>query len=350
MSTVARDTLLIELCTEELPPKSLSQLSASFTRSIVDSLLASSLIEKDATYQSFASPRRLGVRIEQVTSQQQDRVQQRKGPALQAAFDENGEPTKAASGFARSCGVEVNDLAKTETEQGTWLTFEQSITGEGVEALAQTALDTAIKDLPIPKRMRWGSSVEEFVRPVHQLVALHGTSVLDLSAFGLKAGRKTLGHRFYCPTSIDIAHADDYENVLHDQGKVVANFDKRQQLIVAEANKLAQAIDAKVQLDDELLNEVTGLVEWPVTIIGQFDAEFLSVPTQALIASMKDHQKYFHLLDANKALLPYFITVSNIESVSQERVIKGNERVLRARLSDSMFFWQQDKNAVTCFA
>lgn len=343
MSNISHETLLIELCTEELPPKSLSQLSRSFSASILESLLASELIDKDTISRPFASPRRLGILVEHVASRQNDRVQQRKGPALQAAFDDNGEPTKAASGFARSCGVEVNDLAKTETEPGTWLTFEQSISGSNIQELAQAALDLAINNLPIPKRMRWGDSSEEFVRPVHKLLALHGESVLDLTAFGLSAGRETLGHRFHCVEPLKIAHANDYETILHDQGKVVADFAKRQQQIITEANDLAQSIAAKVELDPSLLDEVTGLVEWPVTIIGEFDAAFLAVPKEALIASMKEHQKYFHLLNAGGQLLPHFITVSNIESVEPERVVKGNERVLRARLSDGMFFWEQDK-------
>ncbi|MFT5275649.1 MAG: glycyl-tRNA synthetase beta chain, partial [Saprospiraceae bacterium] len=336
-------SLLIELCTEELPPKSLSKLSASFCASLTETLLQNELITASTEWQAFASPRRLGILIKDVSAQQQDRSQQRKGPALQAAYNDAGEPTKAAMGFARSCGVEVADLVKSETDQGTWLTFEQSIKGKNITEIAQEALDTAIKNLPIAKRMRWGNSTEEFVRPVHRLLALHGSTIIELTAFGLQASKQTLGHRFHCSEPIDIETADSYETTLLGQGKVVANSESRKELIRRDAEQLAKNAAATVILGDDLLEEVTGLVEWPVTIMGEFDTDFLNVPTEALVASMKDHQKYFHLVDSSSNLLPHFITVSNIESQQPDRVVSGNERVLRARLADGMFFWEQDK-------
>ncbi len=336
--------LLIELCTEELPPKSLSKLSHSFTSTLLEVLMQNELAAKDCDYKSFASPRRLGILVNSVKSQQPDRSQLRKGPALQAAFDPDGQPTKAASGFARSCGVEVSDLERTETKQGTWLTFTQKVKGKDVTEIAQEALDLAIKNLPIPKRMRWGSSSTEFARPVHKLLALFGDKPVALNAFGLTASNATYGHRFHCSSAIQISSAVAYESELRDKGKVIADFESRKTQIKQDAKSLAAKKNCQVILDEDLLDEVTGLVEWPVTVMGEFDPRFLDIPEEALVASMKDHQKYFHLVDSDNRLQPNFVTVSNIQSIEPERVVKGNERVLRARLSDAMFFWDQDKS------
>lgn len=345
-----KQPLLIELCTEELPPKSLSALSASFSASVLEVLQQNALLTTPGEWQAFASPRRLAVLVQAVAAQQPDRKQQRQGPTLQAAYDATGKPTKAALGFARSCGAVLADLSKAEQAAlapGARLTLQQTIKGKNITEIAQLALDTAIKNLPIAKRMRWGNGNAEFVRPVHKLLALHGAEVLALTAFGLNAGRQTLGHRFHCPEPINIDQADQYANTLEKHGKVIADFAKRKQQICHDVRQLAEKLapngQATAVIDEALLNEVTGLVEWPVAIIGNFANDFLSVPTEALIASMKDHQKYFHLVDDKHQLLPHFIAVSNIESTQVARVIAGNERVLHARLSDAMFFWQQDK-------
>ncbi len=334
--------LLIELGTEELPPKALKQLSNAFTTSLSESLQSAGLVANDAKIQSFAAPRRLAVLINDVADTQADFKQNRKGPAVAAAFDDQGQPTRAAQGFAKSCGVEVAALGREKTDQGEWLVFEQNIKGKSVTECAQNALDEAIARLPIPKRMRWGDKNAEFVRPVHWLLALHGDRVLALTALGLNAGNVSFGHRFHHPEAIQIAHSNDYANAL-EKAYVIASYEARRDIILKQCLVLAESSDGEAVLEAALLDEVTGLVEWPVSIIGRFDESFLDVPREALIAAMMDHQKYFYLIDQNGNLLPNFITVSNISSSAPEKVLSGNERVLHARLSDAQFFWDQDK-------
>lgn len=334
--------LLIELGTEELPPKALKQLSNAFSASLSESLKTAGLITGEAGLQSFATPRRLGVLINDVADRQANFKQNRKGPAVTAAFDSQGQPTRAAEGFAKSCGVEVNALSREKTDQGEWLVFEQNIKGKSITECAQVALDQAIAQLPIPKRMRWGDKSAEFVRPVHWLLALHGDTVLALTALELNAGRLSFGHRFHHPASLEIAHSDDYATAL-EKAYVIANHETRRDIISKQCAALTDNSNGEAVLETALLNEVTGLVEWPVSILGSFDESFLDVPREALIASMMDHQKYFYLVDQNDNLLANFITVSNISSSAPEKVLSGNERVLHARLSDAQFFWDQDK-------
>ena len=334
--------LLIELGTEELPPKALKSLSTAFSSVLSDTLREAGLLADEASVRPYAAPRRLALWISGVAISQEDFTQMRKGPAVAAAFDADGNPTRAAEGFARSCGVEVAELGREKTDKGEWLVFEQTVAGRSVTECAQEALDAAIAQLPIPKRMRWGDKSAEFVRPAHWLLALHGSDRLALSALGLEAGKISRGHRFHHPGEIRIEHADDYPDALK-RCFVIADYDARQQLIRQQCKTLAEQAGGVAVLDSDLLNEVTGLVEWPVAIPGHFDEGFLDVPREVLIASMKDHQKYFYLTDSQDALLPRFITVSNIESTAPEKVITGNERVLQARLSDAQFFWEQDR-------
>ena len=334
--------LLIELGTEELPPKALKSLSTAFTDKFVAALADAGLLTKDAEIKSYAAPRRLAIWISNVLETQADFSQTRKGPAVKAAYDENGEPSKAAQGFAKSCGVDVADLAREKTDKGEWLVFEQTVRGKAITECAQAALDTTIAQLPIPKRMRWGDKNAEFVRPVHWLLALYGKQVLKLTALELSAGNTSKGHRFHHPDAISIAHASDYEKAL-EAAYVIADYAARQSMIKARCHELAKQAGGEAILSVDLLDEVTALVEWPVPILGVFKATFLEIPREALIASMKDHQKYFHLVDAKGNLLPKFITVSNIESRAPEKVLSGNERVLNARLADAQFFWEQDK-------
>lgn len=334
--------LLIELGTEELPPKALKRLSKAFTASLSESLQSAGLIANNAKIQSFAAPRRLAVLINDVADTQSDFKQNRKGPAVAAAFDNEGLATRAAQGFAKSCGVEVDALGREKTDQGEWLVFEQNIKGKTITECAQTALDEAIARLPIPKRMRWGDKSAEFVRPVHWLLALHGETILAITALELNAGRVSFGHRFHHPESIEIAHANDYAVAL-EKAYVIANYEARRDIISNQCRVLTGNSDGEAVLEATLLDEVTGLVEWPVSIIGSFDESFLDVPREALIASMMDHQKYFYLVDRERKLLPNFITVSNISSSAPDKVLSGNERVLHARLSDAQFFWDQDK-------
>lgn len=335
------NSLLIELGTEELPPKALKQLSQAFTSNLSESLQTAGLISDNAEIQSFATPRRLAVLIADVADTQADFTQNRKGPAVTAAFDQEGQPTRAAQGFAKSCGVAVGELGREKTDQGEWLMFEQNIKGKSITECAQAALDEAIARLPIPKRMRWGDKSAEFVRPVHWLLALHGETVLPINTLGLNAGCKSFGHRFHHPDSLEVPQANAYVDTLQ-KAYVVASYEVRRDTIVEQCRALTENSEDQVVLEAALLDEVTGLVEWPVSIMGSFDPAFLDVPREALIALMMDHQKYFYLTDNKGALLPRFITVSNINSTAPEKVLTGNERVLHARLSDGQFFWNQD--------
>jgi len=335
--------LLIELGTEELPPKALKVLAESFSRSVSLSLIEAGVVsEKPDSVQFYAAPRRLAVLIKDVESSQKDRVEQRRGPSVSAAFKE-GEPTKAALGFARSCGVEIDQLGREVTDKGEWLCYAIQVTGLSLTALVNKALEQAVKQLPIPKRMRWGDSDQEFVRPVHWLLALHGLNTLEVSVLGLNADNKTRGHRFHVPGQITVPSADDYVSTLLEQGKVQVDYAARQAAIKTQVEVLAKNETAQAVMHPALLDEVTGLVEWPFAIYGQFDSKFLEVPTEVLVSSMSDHQKYFHLVDEQGRLLPGFITISNIQSNEVSRVRAGNERVLRARLSDAEFFWQADQ-------
>ncbi len=336
-------SLLIELGTEELPPKALKVLAESFSRSISQFLTEAGVAsDQHGAVQFFAAPRRLAVLIKDVESSQQDRVEQRRGPAVSAAF-KDGEPTKAALGFARSCGAEIDQLGREATDKGEWLSYEIQVTGMPLSGLVNTALEQAVKQLPIPKRMRWGDSDQEFVRPVHWLLAMHGLETLEVSVLGLSSSNKTRGHRFLASGEITVPSADDYVSTLLEKGKVQVDYAARQTEIRTQVESLAQNEKAQAVIHPALLDEVTGLVEWPVAIYGQFDSKFLEVPTEVLVSSMSDHQKYFHLVDEKGQLLPGFITVSNIESNEVSRVRAGNERVLRARLSDAEFFWQGDQ-------
>ena len=339
-----RQSLLIELLTEELPPKALKKLAEAFAEGIQAALIEAGVMDKSTEPTWYATPRRLAVHLTDILAKQADRSEQRRGPSLQAAFDDQGNPSKAAEGFARSCGVAVGDLDHLETDKGAWLVYQQSVSGRSIDHITQEALDLSIQRLPIPKRMRWGDKSVEFVRPVHGLVALFGERVMEISVLGQTAGRETRGHRFHHPDLASFDHADDYATALK-RAKVIADYKERQEFIRDRSEALAKESGGEVQIDPALLDEVTALVEWPNVIIGDFDKAFLQVPNPALIASMKDHQKYFHVMnkDVVDDLLPKFITVSNIESSNESRVRQGNERVLRARLADARFFWETDK-------
>ena len=339
-----RRNLLIELGTEELPPASLSRLGESFARSIYESLHTAGVVSgvRDA-WRWFATPRRLVVWVGQVSPRQPDRVEERRGPSIKAAFDDSGAPTRAASGFAGSCGVSVDVLDRLVNEQGEWLVYRHTVKGERIQMLVQAALEQAIKRLPIARRMRWGNHEQEFVRPVHWLLAMYGSEALRVSALGLKAEPWTRGHRFHSRGRIRILSADRYLNTLKKEGCVIADYNERRNLIERQVNRLARRNGGTAVIDPALLDEVTGLVEWPGALYGEFDRRYLKVPPEVLVSSMHDHQKYFHLVDERGRLLPGFITVSNIRSSSPRRVRKGNERVLRARLADAEFFWQSDQ-------
>lgn len=347
--SAGKKNLLIELGTEELPPKALKNLAQSFSRVFYQGLVTAGVTEDSRVgMKCYATPRRLAVWVKNVSPKQPDRIEEKRGPALQAAYDKNGMATPAAAGFAKSCGVPLSALKTRKTEKGARLVFEKRIKGSGLGQIVNDCLNQSIKALPIPKRMRWGDNEAEFVRPVHWLLALHGDALLRIEVLGLKSDRMTRGHRFHSPGELKVPSADQYVEVLKTSGRVIADYGVRQSMITRQATRLANKAGANVVIEQNLLDEVTGLVEWPVALRGEFDRRFLELPEEVLISTMASHQKYFYVTngrnkpEANK-LEPMFIAISNIKSKSLGRVRQGNERVLRARLSDAEFFWQTDQ-------
>ena len=332
--------LLVEIGTEELPPTALDRLSLAFMQGI-----EAGLKQEDLGFtqiQRFASPRRLAVLVSDLDSTQADRLVERKGPALKAAFDDAGNPSKAAEGFARSCGVTVDQLEQQETPKGTWLMFNQRQAGKNSAELIPEIINKSLSALPIPKRMRWGSRNEEFVRPVHWAILLFGDEVISAEILGQKTGRTTRGHRFHRPEAIEITAPADYLRQLLNQGMVYADMEQRKELVRKLVIETAEAKGAKAIIDEDLLSEVTALNEWPVPVMGSFDEGFLEVPAEALIQAMQGHQKYFPVVAEDGSLLPNFITISNIESKDVAQVRSGNERVISPRFKDAVFFWEQD--------
>lgn len=334
--------LLIEVGTEELPPKVLKRLSDAFALGLREGVEAAGLTHGGV--HAYASPRRLGALLSQVSVAQPDRVKERRGPALTAAFDEVGMPTRAAIGFANSCGVSVEELDRSETDKGAWLVHRTWERGRETRDVIPEVLRQAIVQLPVPKRMRWADLEEEFVRPVHWLVVLFGEDVLPVQMFGLRASRHTFGHRFHHPAPLYLVEPAAYGPLLESEGHVIADFATRREAILAQVTEAAVALAGHAVVDDALLDEVTGLVEWPVAIAGDFDERFLDLPPEVVVAALKGHQKCFHVVDQVGRLLPHFITVSNIESRRTDVVRAGNERVIRPRLADAAFFWQRDRS------
>ena len=334
------ETLLVELGTEELPPKSLKSLGLAFRDGIVSGLKAREL--PHGSVQWFASPRRLAVLIEEVALQAPEKDLEILGPPADRARDESGAWTPAATGFARKQGVEPEQLINIDTNKGPRLGLRKCEQGQTLKSCFNAIINESVQQLPIAKRMRWGASRIEFVRPVHWLVAMIGSDADHGEVLGLTTGNTTRGHRFHSDGAIVLAKPEDYVASL-TAAKVVASYDQRRQIVREQVKTEASALKATAVIDEDLLDEVTGLVEWPVALTGSFDRQFLEVPAEALISSMKEHQKYFHLVDAQGSLLPNFITLSNIESKDPALVIEGNERVIRPRLSDAAFFYETDK-------
>jgi len=344
---MSQKTLLVELGTEELPPKTLKKLSKAFSSELINGLLEAELISQTeaSAAQPFASPRRLALTVPAVIAAQPDQTIERRGPAVQAAFKDDGEPTPAALGFAKSCGVDIADLQRLKTAKGEWLSYSIEETGKTLTELIPGIIDQTIKRLPIAKRMRWGAGTAEFVRPVKWLIVMHGKEVLPATVLDVESSNTTQGHRFHSDGELVISNADSYEQSLLDQGHVIASFEKRQALILEQVNASAKSVGGAIEDNPALLDEVTGLVEYPTAVIGDFATGFLDVPQECLISSMRDHQKYFHVVDAQSKLMPNFITVSNIQSKNPAQVRSGNEKVLRARLSDAEFFWRTDQKS-----
>jgi len=332
--------LLVEVGTEELPPKALNKLSDAFLSGIETGLKEAGVSFKKIT--AYAAPRRLAVMINDVAESQADRDIEKLGPNVKAAYDKDGNATKAAQGFARGCGVEVSELATTDTEKGERLVYRIEEKGKPTAELIPAIVDQSLAKLPIPKRMRWGDSSAEFVRPVHWIVMLFGKDVVDTEIMGIKTGRESRGHRFHHPEIINLQSPDDYIARLESPGYVMVDRNERLTCVKKQAEAAAKKLGGKALIDEDLLQEVTNLVEWPVAVSGDFDKEFLEVPAESLISSMQDHQKYFPVVDAKGKLLPHFITISNVESKDPSKVKDGNERVIRPRLGDAKFFWEQD--------
>ncbi|NPA72629.1 MAG: glycine--tRNA ligase subunit beta, partial [Gammaproteobacteria bacterium] len=310
--TMHTETFLVEIGTEELPPKALKTLSNAFTAGITAGLEAAEI--SFGRVKSYAAPRRLAVMIESVQTVQNDKIVERKGPAKKSGFDADGNPTKALQGFARGCGAAVEDLVEIETDKGIWMAYNLAQKGQAVESLLPGIVNQSLAKLPIPKRMRWGSSDIEFVRPVHWALMLLGDQIVPATILGHETSNTTKGHRFHAPAEMVISKPEAYAEQLLTQGYVMVDFDERQARVRTQVIAAAEKAGGTAVINPDLLEEVTALNEWPVAVVGDFDETFLSVPSEALISAMAGHQKYFHMLDDNNQLMAKFITVSNIES------------------------------------
>ena len=334
--------ILFELGTEELPPKALNNLASSLYQGVVSELDKAGInFDKDNS-RWFASPRRLAFIIKDIAAGQADKTIQRKGPAVIAAFDAEGGPKPAAIGFAKSVNAEVADLQTLKTDKGEWLVFDIEEKGRSTQELLPEFIQNSIKKLPIPKPMRWGNNSFSFIRPVHWMILMQDNEVIPFEMFDITASNKTRGHRFHAPDFINIDSADSYVKQLAAV-KVEVDQITRKENVKAQVLKAAQSINGTARTDDSLLNEVTAIVEHPVAVVGSFDEEFLQVPSEALISSMQKHQKYFPVFDADNNLMPNFVALANIESKDVTQVIKGFEKVIRPRLADARFFWEQDQ-------
>jgi glycyl-tRNA synthetase beta chain len=334
-----KQDFLFELFTEELPPNNLQQLSQSLRENIAQNLAAQHLTYQAIT--SFASPRHLAVLVQQLDAKQPMQQIKRRGPAVSAAFDAQKQPTKACLGFAKSCGVEVQQLEIMKTKQGEWLVFNKDEPGKTIFALAGEIIDAALKKLPITRAMRWGEHEFAFVRPVHAVVLMFGKQVIPHKVLGIATANLTFGHRFLSPKAIKLTNPSTYVKSLH-QHYVMVDFTARKTNIQQQTATLAASLPGKAIVDDDLLNEVAALVEWPVGLLATFPQRFLQVPREILISSMQKHQKCFPMQDEHGNLLPNFITISNIKSKNPKIVVQGNERVMHARLADAEFFYTID--------
>ena len=337
----SNDDFLVEIGTEELPPKALRQLMVAFGENLTKAIDEARLSHRNV--HTYASPRRLTVLVERLALKQDDREVDQKGPPTKVAFDSDGNPTPAATAFANKCGVSVDDLDREQAEKGEWLTFTHLEQGKAAAELLPEIIERALAALPIPRRMRWGAGDAEFVRPVHWIVLLHGKDVVEARVMGIPAGRDSRGHRFHSSGPVSIARPGEYLGALEKEGYVVADFLRRRDLVRDGVDAAAEQVGGSVVDGESLYDEVTALVEWPVPIVGAFDELYLDLPREVVISTLTGHQRYFPVADDNGDLLPHFITVANIESKDPEQVIEGNERVIRPRLADAAFFWNSDR-------
>jgi glycyl-tRNA synthetase beta chain len=335
-----RRDLLVEIGTEELPPHAIRPMSGALGRDLAARLAARGI--DHGAVQTFSTPRRIAALIAGVAEAQPDREVKRRGPMVSVAFDSDGEPTRAAEGFARSCGVPVEQLERVATEKGEQLLFRSTEVGETTVSLLPGLLEEAVARLPVPRRMRWADLDVEFSRPVHWVVLMFGDEAVHAQVLGMTAGRSTQGHRYHRPEGIRLDDAASYSTALYGSGRVVADFDARRDMVRGQVAEAARALGGNAVLDEDLLEEITALVEWPVAITGTFDHSFLRLPDPVIMAPMMGHQRYFPVRGADGKLLPHFIAISNIDSKNPASVREGNERVLRPRLADAAFFYEAD--------
>ncbi|SKC34125.1 Glycine--tRNA ligase beta subunit [Photobacterium piscicola] len=331
---------LIELGTEELPPKALRTLAEAFATNFEAELKAANLPHQGIKW--YAAPRRLALKVTALAENQPDRIVEKRGPAIAAAFDAEGNATKAAQGWARGNGITVDQAERMITDKGEWLLFKQEVKGQPAQTLLPELVAAALAKLPIPRPMRWGDKDTQFIRPVKTLTMLLGEELIEGTILGVASARTIRGHRFMGEAEFTIDNADQYPAILEERGKVMADYDARKAIILADAKLAAEAVGGIADLDDELVEEVTSLVEWPVVLTASFEEEFLKVPSEALVYTMKGDQKYFPVYDAEGKLVPKFIFVSNIISNDPSQVISGNEKVVRPRLADAEFFFNTD--------
>ncbi len=338
---MSEKTFLVEIGTEELPPKALRSLAESFAANVTAELDAANLTYGDIKW--FAAPRRLALKITKLAATQPDREVEKRGPAIAAAFDAEGRPSKAAEGWARGCGITVDQSERLSTDKGEWLLYRARVKGESVQTLLPNIITSSLAKLPIPKLMRWGASDTQFVRPVHTVTLLLDSDVVPATILGIQSDRIIRGHRFMGEPEFSLEHADQYPEVLEHRGKVIADYEQRKTLIKRDAEEAARNIGGVADLSESLLEEVASLVEWPVVLTATFEEKFLAVPAEALVYTMKGDQKYFPVYSPDGKLLPNFIFVTNIESKDPQQIISGNEKVVRPRLADAEFFFNTDR-------
>jgi len=333
--------LLVEIGTEELPPKALRGLMDAFAANLAGALDEARLEHGDV--HAYASPRRLAVIVDELTAGQEERRLSQKGPPVSVAYDDDGKPLPPATAFAKKCGVAVADLGRVKTDKGEWLAAETVEEGKTAAELLPGLVEKALAELPIPRRMRWGDGDAEFVRPVHWVVLLHGTDIVAGTVMGIDCGNTTMGHRFHSKGPITISAPSDYLETLERGGRVIADFDVRRELVRKGVEASAKAANGHIVDGEALYDEVAALVEWPVPVLGRFDEEFLALPREVVVSTLTGHQRYFPVGDESGELLPTFVTVANLESKEPDKVRHGNERVIRPRLADAAFFWDSDR-------
>ncbi|MDG6273446.1 glycine--tRNA ligase subunit beta [Glaesserella parasuis] len=331
---------LAEIGTEELPPKALKKLATAFAENVEAELNQAGLSFDKVEW--FAAPRRLAVKVLGLATSQPSKKVEKRGPAVSAAFDAEGKPTKAAEGWAKGCGITVEQAERIATDKGEWLVHRAVIEGQPTKNLLVGMISNALAKLPIPKTMRWGDKTEQFVRPVHTVTLLLGDELIEGEILGIASGTTIRGHRFLGEREFQISHADQYPALLKEKGSVVADFNERKALILAKAQEKATALGGVADIEEDLLDEVTSLVEYPNVLAAKFEERFLAVPAEALVYTMKGDQKYFPIYDKDGKLLPHFIFVSNINPEDPSKIIEGNEKVVRPRLTDAEFFFKTD--------